>query len=172
MRLKFFHVPMQGDAAVEGEIDQFIQSHKIVSIDREFVQDKSASAWAICVTYLSVSGDAADSAVRQTRRSRVDYKAVLSAEDFHLFVRLRELRSRTFRADGVPAYQIFTDAQLAEMARRRVSSKSELATLEGVGEARVRKYGDMFIAVVRDHDGDKQIGPADSEDEQHAEAQS
>ena len=51
-------------------------------------------------------------------------------------------------ADAVPVYTIFTNDQLAEMAKRRCSSLAALAEIDGVGQGRIEKYGQMVLAML------------------------
>jgi len=50
----------------------------------------------------------------------------------------------------VPVYQVFTNAQLAEIVQKKVSSKTALADIGGVGEARIEKYAEPMLAVCRE----------------------
>jgi superfamily II DNA helicase RecQ len=59
---------------------------------------------------------------------------------------LRTLRKTLADQEGVPAYALFTKEQLADMVRRPVLSLEGLAGIDGVGQARVEKYGDAFPA--------------------------
>lgn len=68
-----------------------------------------------------------------------------------LFGRLRELRKRLADERGVPAYVIFGDATLREMARRYPESKAEMKGLFGVGEKKLEEFGADFAAVVAGH---------------------
>jgi len=100
-----------------------------------------------------LSGEGATSAKSgKANRKRVDYKEVLSPEDFALFVRLRDWRKQVAASEGVPVYTIFNNEQLAVIAERRISSLSELQGIEGVGEARVKKYGETIVSILRRHD--------------------
>ena len=56
------------------------------------------------------------------RRGKVDFKEVLSDPEFAVFARLRALRKERADAEGVPAYALFTNEQLAEMVQRRGAS--------------------------------------------------
>jgi len=47
----------------------------------------------------------------------------------------------------VPVYTILTNEQLAEMARRNVSARADLAAINGIGEVKLEKYGARFLAV-------------------------
>lgn len=144
MQVQFFTIPVQsGDEAAE-ELNLFLGSHRIVAIDRQFVQDGPNSAWAVCVTYVQ-----SPSRPEAAKRGKVDYREVLNEQDFALFARLRALRKAIADKEGVPAYALFTNEQLAEMVQRRVRTASALGEIAGVGAARVEKYGQHFVAILR-----------------------
>ena len=63
--------------------------------------------------------------------------------------RLRHWRLETARAAGVPAYVVFHDATLAAIASARPTSLAELLRVSGVGESKLRKYGDEVLEVLR-----------------------
>ena len=77
---------------------------------------------------------------------------VVSGADEALLARLRDLRRTISRADSVPAYVVFTDRTLAEMAVRRPTSEAALGKIKGVGPAKLEKYGSRFLDVVRSFD--------------------
>jgi superfamily II DNA helicase RecQ len=61
-----------------------------------------------------------------------------------VFSRLREWRKGVSEKEGAPVYTIFTNEQLAQMVQKEVRSKAALKEIEGVGEARVEKYGEAI----------------------------
>jgi ATP-dependent DNA helicase RecQ len=63
--------------------------------------------------------------------------------------RLRRWRLETARAAGVPAYVVFHDTTLAAIASARPSSLAELLRVSGVGESKLRKYGDEILELMR-----------------------
>ena len=63
--------------------------------------------------------------------------------------RLRRWRLETARAAGLPAYVVFHDATLAAIASARPASLAELLRVSGVGESKLRKYGDQVLEVLR-----------------------
>ncbi|MCI5144604.1 MAG: hypothetical protein D3923_03540 [Candidatus Electrothrix sp. AR3] len=77
MRLKFFSLPAFDLEAAETKLNRFLASHRIHKIDRHFVQDGSASCWCLCVLYQEKTDQAAPE-----KRERVDYKELLSEDDF------------------------------------------------------------------------------------------
>jgi ATP-dependent DNA helicase RecQ len=68
-----------------------------------------------------------------------------------LFGRLRELRKRLADERGLPAYVIFGDATLREMARRYPSTREAMRGIFGVGERKLQEFGAVFAAVVAGH---------------------
>ncbi len=66
-----------------------------------------------------------------------------------LFDRLRTLRKRLASEAGVPPYVIFHDKTLALMAQMRPTSEAALLGISGVGQAKLERYGEAFIAEIR-----------------------
>lgn len=83
------------------------------------------------------------------RPGKLYYREVLNEADFALFARLRALRKDLAEAEGVPAYALFTNEQLAAMVQSGARSPASLLAIDGIGEARVAKYGERFLEVLR-----------------------
>jgi DNA helicase-2/ATP-dependent DNA helicase PcrA len=73
-----------------------------------------------------------------------------STMDERLFETLREWRLETSRAADVPAFVVFTDATLTAIAERVPTDVPSLARITGVGPAKLERYGDAVLAVLRD----------------------
>lgn len=73
--------------------------------------------------------------------------------DRGLFDVLRTVRSELAHRKGVPAYIVFGDAALRDMARRRPSTPGEFMEVNGVGEKKCRKFGPAFLAAIARHTG-------------------
>ncbi|HEY0692501.1 MAG TPA: DNA helicase RecQ [Kribbella sp.] len=71
--------------------------------------------------------------------------ADLSPEAAPVFERLRTWRAATAKEQGVPAYVIFHDATLRQIATELPSTLAELGTISGVGENKLAKYGDGVL---------------------------
>ncbi len=69
--------------------------------------------------------------------------------DARLLERLRALRSSVAREQKVPAYVVFSDRTLTEMAVRRPKSDYALGEIHGVGPMKIEKYGEQFLALLR-----------------------
>ena len=71
-----------------------------------------------------------------------------SAGDARLLERLRALRTGIAREEKVPAYVVFPDRTLLEMAVRRPRSPYALGEIRGVGPMKIEKYGERFLALL------------------------
>nr|WP_040827007.1 DNA helicase RecQ [Nocardia jiangxiensis] len=74
--------------------------------------------------------------------------ADLAPADAGLFERLRAWRAATAKEQGVPAYVVFHDATLREIAARRPASLAQLGEISGIGENKLTKYGDGVLETV------------------------
>lgn len=146
MRYKFFHILAMSPDHAEAELNHFCTEHHVLQTEREFVADGSNSYWAICVMYSDNSGSLAAS--KDARKNRVDYKETLNAADFAIFSTLRDLRKQIADREGTPVHNVFTNDQLAEMVQQRITSKTALGTISGLGAAKLEKYADEFLAVL------------------------
>jgi ATP-dependent DNA helicase RecQ len=102
-------------------------------------------------------GTATSARGRNQRRRSTDERApdeapTLSGADEALLARLRDLRRTIAKNDQVPAYVVFADRTLAEMAVRRPTTSTSLGAIRGVGPAKIQKYGDRFLDVIRTFD--------------------
>jgi len=104
-----------------------LRSRQIITLTKPLVQPKGSKS------------------ARPTRRAgQIECDEVL-------FGRLRELRKRLADERGVPAYIIFGDATLRDMARQYPDSKGAMSTVSGVGEKKREEFGAVFAAVVAGH---------------------
>ena len=68
-----------------------------------------------------------------------------------LFERLRALRRQLADERGVPAYIIFSDVSLREMARKYPTNSTEFRRIPGVGEQKLKDFGEAFLSEIRSH---------------------
>jgi ATP-dependent DNA helicase RecQ len=71
--------------------------------------------------------------------------------DADLLGALKALRGAMARAQNQPAYVIFPDRTLIEMAKERPKTLDDLSAVHGIGAAKLQKYGAAFLAVIKDH---------------------
>ena len=142
MQIKVFTIPVHDDGGWNEELNRFLRSHRVLEVEREFVQDGSASCWCFCVRYLNVNAGTKGA----SQRRRVDYKDVLDEPTFATFAALRARRKQIAGEDGVPAFAVFTDEQLADMARLETLTAVTMRGVKGVAEGKIARYGDRLLA--------------------------
>ncbi len=76
--------------------------------------------------------------------------AGLGTADAGLWQRLREWRAGVAKEHGVPAYVVFHDATLAELARSRPQDEDALGRISGVGTRKLERYGAALLELLRD----------------------
>ena len=90
---------------------------------------------------------------KQKRPAKSARAAKVSMEgvDEGLFEALRALRREIADSKGIPAYVVFHDATLLDMARRKPATEAELLEIFGLGERKAAQYGQAFLNVIRGH---------------------
>jgi superfamily II DNA helicase RecQ len=155
MSLHCFTIPaLHGDEA-EAAFNAFCREQRVLEVERHFVADGPRSYWALCVI-VADGGAPLPAALKKhgaaeapaDAKGRPDYKQLLNASDFAVFAALRVWRKAQAEADGVPVYAVFTNEQLAEIARQRCTSLAALGSIDGIGEARQQRYGAAVLQCV------------------------
>jgi len=73
------------------------------------------------------------------------------ADKIGLFEKLRVLRYQIAKEQGVPAYVVFGDASLKDMEAKQPKTLSEFSEVSGVGQAKLQKYGEVFLKELVEH---------------------
>ncbi|HLG42058.1 MAG TPA: ATP-dependent DNA helicase RecQ [Planctomycetota bacterium] len=91
-------------------------------------------------------------ATKRPKKSRPKKEApgAIDIDDPGLFESLRTLRRQIADEMGVPAFMVFSDKTLRDMARRRPTSESEMLAVYGVGPVKFASVGDRFLRAIRD----------------------
>ncbi len=87
---------------------------------------------------------------RRRRDSQIVTGASIGIEAYEqpMWDALRATRSQLAKQHGVPPYVVFHDATLLAMLRAMPADETELASISGVGEAKLKRYGRDFLAVI------------------------
>jgi ATP-dependent DNA helicase RecQ len=83
------------------------------------------------------------------REKRAAAPATVEGADADLLAALKGLRARLAQTQKVPAYVVFSDRTLMELATHRPSSASAMREIHGVGDAKLDRYGETFLEVIR-----------------------
>jgi len=88
---------------------------------------------------------------RTKRQARAEQIAEQSEADQSLIAALKALRMRLAKEKRVPPYVIFSDKSLIDMAQLRPRDESEFGMVHGVGAAKLKDFGKVFLAAIREH---------------------
>jgi ATP-dependent DNA helicase RecQ len=88
---------------------------------------------------------------KASRRERSAPPTVVGEADTKLLEALKALRTRLAQAQKVPAYVVFSDRTLVELAIHRPSSPRAMREIHGVGDTKLERYGAAFLEIVQAH---------------------
>lgn len=119
MQYNFFSIPaVDCDVrSFEDELNGFLRGHRILSVKRELLCDGPQSRWCICVEYLDGLICEIPERDNWPRKERIDYREILSEEEFARFAKMRASRKTLAEEDHIPAYAIMMDERMAELAK-------------------------------------------------------
>jgi superfamily II DNA helicase RecQ len=136
-----FFVSPFGEKTVTDELNTFLKAHRIVNVEKRLIDGERGTGWVFLVEY---GTDIRNQSGVQTQQ-RIDYREVLNETDYALFDKLRNIRKELAEKQGIPVYAVFTNKQLASMVKKQPKTAKELQSIAGIGEARVKQYGEAFI---------------------------
>lgn len=143
MQIKIFDISSVSSENDIEQINRFLRGQKVLDIDKHFyTTSDNVGHWSVFVTYLPMPGG--NNAMLPEKREKIDYKTVLSETDFEKFTRLRVIRKQLATDDAVPAYAVFTDAELAQIAQLSSIEEKTVMKINGIGEKRIEKYGRLL----------------------------
>lgn len=144
MQIQFFSIPVIVSDNMELEhLNRFLRSVKVLEIKRELVSVENGAYWALCITYLPNN-----EGTTTTISKKVDYKDVLNETAFDIFTRLRKIRKKIAEDDAVPAYAVFTDYELSEIAQADEININVIKQIKGIGIKKIEKYGNKLCEML------------------------
>ncbi|MGA1839918.1 MAG: HRDC domain-containing protein [bacterium] len=145
IQFRVFRIPISNSEEAIEEMNSFLRGHRIVEITKQFIENEGNSFWTFCVEYLHGDESSGKSATAKT-----DYREILNESDFSIFAQLRTLRKEIAEKERLPGYVLFTNEQLARMVQNRATTEEAIAKIPGVGQARIKKYGEPFLRILRE----------------------
>ena len=82
-------------------------------------------------------------------RRTEEYRCLLTEESTPVFNLLRQWRNERAKKDVSPPYIMFTNRQLAHIAAQSPDTLNQLSQVEGVGKAKIEKYGQDILTIVK-----------------------
>ncbi len=138
MQLKMFTIPVTDDGIFTTELNTFLRTHKVLEINKELVSNEVGAYWCFCISYI-------EGASFDTSKTKVDYKEVLTKEEFERFSKMRVIRKELAANENISAYIVFTDEELSEMAKLTELTPKAMLGIKGIGEKKMERYAPHFI---------------------------
>ena len=141
MQFKIFTIPLLSAYSSTEDMNSFLRGHKIIDVKKELIVQNDIYYWSFLITYIGdniVSNDF-------EKKEKIDYKNVLEAEQFNRFAKMRTVRKQLSLQFAAPTYAIFTDAELAELAKLDELTLSVMQKVNGIGKKKIEKYGEDFL---------------------------
>lgn len=140
MQIKLFTIPVGDSGAALEEMNRFLRGNKILEVQNQLTSNENGAYWCFCVRYIEKTF-----ATTGVTKTKVDYKHVLDEATFQKFSRLREIRKKVAADEGLPAFAIFTDEELAGLAKLEVITPQTMLSIRGIGEKKVERFGSHFV---------------------------
>lgn len=141
MQIRIFNIPITDNGDALSEMNRFLSGHKVLEVEQKFFQNEKGGCWTFCIRFIpEISGGNSVGG-----KTKTDYKQVLPESQFAVFSRLREIRKGLAGEDGVPAYAVFTDEELANICRLSELTEKGLASIPGIGEKKIARYGKTML---------------------------
>jgi len=141
MQIQVFSIPVYDNQAMTDEMNSVLRKFKIIDIERQFVEQGFNSFWTVCVRYVENS-QAQES---EFKKPKIDYREVLDEKTFEIYARLRDIRKKIAEDEKIKVYAVFTNEELANIARLSAITKENMLTIKGIGDKKVEKYGNFFV---------------------------
>jgi superfamily II DNA helicase RecQ len=140
MQIKLFTIPVGDSGGALQEMNAFLRGNKILEVENKLIGNDNGAYWCFCVRYIErVFPDTGKEG------NKVDYKKLLDEAAFERFSKLREIRKRVAAEEAISAFIIFTDEELAELAKLDEITEKSMLGVKGIGEKKVQRFAKYFI---------------------------
>lgn len=144
MQIKLYTVPVFDSEKIEEELNRFLRGHRILQLERHFCAD-NGGYWAIMIEY--VDGDPVAEAPPASRRERKDFTEGLTEEEKLRFEYYKKVRKQLSDKNSIPAYLVFTNEELALLAKIPELSEDTTRNVKGIAPQRLKDYIRYFYTV-------------------------
>jgi len=125
MQVKLFTIPINEIESYNEELNKFLRSHKIIEVDKHLVQNGVSYNWCFYISYIGITQN-----TKFSTKKKIDYMQVLDTATFAIFSKLREIRKQIAVKHAVSAYIVFTDAELAEIAKLKEPNVNNIRNIK------------------------------------------
>jgi len=140
MQIKIFTIPIGDNGSAVEEMNRFLRSNKILEVQNQLISNENGAYWCFCVRFIEKAYN-----LTGESKAKVDYKSVLDETTFQKFSKLREIRKKVAVDEGIPAFAVFTDEELAGLAKLEKITAQNMLSVKGIGDKKVERFAKHFI---------------------------
>jgi superfamily II DNA helicase RecQ len=131
-------------------LQNFVKDKEVLSIRDHFFTKDEVPYLVVLLTYNILRPEAGERPVQErSKEDKEKWRELLEEADWPLFNTLRDWRNNLAREEGIPPYVICTNRQLAVIAHRRPANLHKLSAIEGMGKAKLERYGAALLQIVK-----------------------
>lgn len=145
MKLKIFtfRFSPQVDGFDDGPMTEFIADKEVIDVTEHFFVHEKTPYFMVLISYREISDYE-----RKNRIRGPDPRAELDPEEVKTYDALRTWRASRAKQEGIPPYMIANNKQVAGIVKLKPESKTALASIKGLGEAKIQQYGDEIMKIL------------------------
>ena len=161
MKLKIFTLRLNPATGIfdEGELAGFQLGKDVIEISEHFLVHEKTPTLLLVLRYRDIP-DNGGGARQPPEAARKDWRAELDAQGQRTYDELRLWRSRKAKHDGLPPYLILNNRELAELVMKHPANITQLREIEGIGEAKAKRWGEEMLALLSKLEMRKMAEPA------------
>lgn len=149
MQIQLFNIPFADDGARVQEMNNFLRTHKVLTIDKQCIVSGQDGFWSFCVTYIGDTQPVQEQKTQSSQTDKVDYQKELEPAAAAVYSQLRDIRKEMAAEYAVSTFVIFSNYELSEFAKIAVQEGQQLTPqtmmkVRGVGKQKVSKYGQIL----------------------------
>jgi len=158
MQIQIFTIPVFHDSTLTEEMNRFLRAHTVIDVERQFIENGNNSCWTFCIRFMATEKKDSTGSTE-----KVDYKEILEPVIFDKFSILRQCRKEVAEKHGVPIYLVFTNEELANIARLPAIGIGEVKKTSGLSKTKMEKYGKALIELYQQKSNETANQPNDSD---------
>lgn len=139
MQIQVFNISVFDKGEQTEELNKFLRSHSIIDLEKHLISEGQTPYWTFCIRYKE------NSKIEPQVKSKIDYKEILDEPAFKVFSLLRSYRKKLAEQNGVPVYAVFTNEELANIAKLSEINIENMKKINGIGSKKIEKYGQPIL---------------------------
>lgn len=148
MQIKIFSIPVIGGDLENEALNKFLRSNRVLLEEHRLMETEGGPVWCFCIKYLE-GGET----TKYRQEERIDYREVLDEQSFQRFSALREIRKKIAEEDGLKVFQVFTNRELAELAKLEQLTAEAMKQIQGIGDKKLERFGERILKYAADEKG-------------------